>query len=78
MLELPLKFQPSIKIKNINKEDIFRIMIYDKKNREGKIKFILLKNFGEILIDVSVDKKSVFKSLEKTDQIWFKRATAGL
>ena len=78
MLELPLKFQPSIKIKNINKEDIFRIMIYDKKNRESKIKFILLKNFGEILIDVAVDKKSVFKSLEKTDQIWFKRATAGL
>jgi 3-dehydroquinate synthase len=78
MLELPLKFQPSIKMKSINKEDIFRIMIYDKKNREGKIKFILIKNFGEILIDVVVDKKSVFKSLEKTDQIWFKRATAGL
>ena len=78
MLELPLKFQSSIKIKNINKEDIFRIMIYDKKNREGKIKFILLKNFGEILIDVAVDKKTVFKSLERTDQIWFKRATAGL
>ena len=78
MLELPLKFQSSIKIKSINKEDIFRIMIYDKKNREGKIKFILLKNFGEILIDFAVDKKSVFKSLERTDQIWFKRATAGL
>jgi len=78
MLELPLKFQSSIKIKNINKEDIFRIMIYDKKNREGKIKFILLKNFGEILIDVAVDKKTVFKSLEKIDEIWFKRATAGL
>jgi len=78
MLELPLKFQSSIKIKNINKEDIFRIMIYDKKNREGKIKFILLKNFGEILIDVVVDKKTLLKSLEKTDQIWFKRATAGL
>lgn len=78
MLELPIKFLSSIKIKNFNKEDIFRIMIYDKKNREGKIKFILLKNFGEILIDVAVDKKTVFKSLEKTDQIWFKRATAGL
>ena len=78
MLELPLKFLPSIKIKNINKEDIFRIMTYDKKNREGKIKFILLKNFGEILIDVDIDKKLIFKSLEITDQVWFKRATAGL
>jgi len=78
MLELPLKFQPSIKIKNINKEDIFRLMTYDKKSREGKIKFVLLKNFGEILVDLSVNKRSVYQALKKTNEIWFKRATAGL
>jgi 3-dehydroquinate synthase len=78
MLELPLKFQLSIKIKNINKEDIFRLMTYDKKNSKGKIKFVLIKNFGEILIDIAADKRAIFKALERTDQIWFKRATAGL
>ena len=78
MLELPLKFQPSIKIKNINKEDIFKLMTYDKKNSKGKIKFVLIKNFGEILIDIAADKRVIFKALERTDQIWFKRATAGL
>lgn len=78
MLELPLKFWPSINIKRIDAEKLFSLMAYDKKNREGKIQFVLIKNFGEILVDVPVDKKSITISLEKTEQIWFKRATAGL
>jgi 3-dehydroquinate synthase len=78
MLELPLKFISSIQLININEKEIVRLMEYDKKNRNGEIKFVLVKNFGEILIDIAADKKSIFKTLERTDQIWFKRATAGL
>ncbi len=40
-------------------------MAYDKKNRDGKIQFVLIKNFGEILVDVSVDKKSVIRCTGK-------------
>lgn len=78
MLDLPLKLKPSIKVKSISKEDIYRYMVFDKKNRDGEIKFVLIKNFGEILIDITSNKKTIIKVLEKTDQIWFKRATAGL
>jgi len=39
---------------------------------------VLIKNFGEILVDVPIDKKTVVKSLERTEKNWFKRATAGL
>ncbi|MDH3267411.1 MAG: 3-dehydroquinate synthase [Ignavibacteria bacterium] len=78
MLQLPMKFQSTVNIKRMNSEAIYNLMAHDKKNRDGKIQFVLIKNFGEILVDVSVDKKSILKSLEKTEKIWFKRATAGL
>lgn len=78
MLQLPMKFKYSTDIKRLNSKTIFNKLILDKKNKDGKINFVLLRDFGEILIDVSVDRKSVVKSLEKTDQNWFKRATAGL
>jgi len=78
MLELPMKFRSSIGLNKITPEAVFTRMLYDKKNRRGKIQFILLKNLGEILVDVPIDKKSIIKSLKKTERIWFKRATAGL
>jgi 3-dehydroquinate synthetase len=78
MLQLPMKFQPMVNIKKLNTQAIVNLMAYDKKNREGKIQFVLIKNFGEILVDVPIDKKTVVKSLERTEKNWFKRATAGL
>jgi 3-dehydroquinate synthase len=78
MLQLPMKFQSVVNINKMNSKAIYNLMTYDKKNRDGKIHFVLIKNFGEILLDVSVDEKIVMRSLEKTEKIWFKRATAGL
>jgi len=78
MLQVPMKFKNSTDIKRLNSKTIFNKMTLDKKNKDGKINFVLLRDFGEILLDVSVDRKSIVKSLEKTDQNWFKRATAGL
>jgi 3-dehydroquinate synthetase len=78
MLKLPMKFKFSTDIKRLDSEAIFNKMTIDKKNKDDKINFVLLRDFGEILVDVSVDRKSVIKSLEITEQNWFKRATAGL
>ena len=78
MLQLPMKFQSIVNINKINSNSIYNLMRHDKKSRNGKIKFVMFKNFGEILVDVSIDKKSVISSVEKTEKIWFKRATAGL
>jgi len=78
MLQLPLKFSSSISIRKLNTEVIYNQMAYDKKNRDGKNKFVLIKDFGEIMVDNDVDKKLVIKSLIDTEQNWFKRATAGL
>jgi 3-dehydroquinate synthetase len=44
-------------------------MLSDKKNREGKIKFVLPADTGSILIDVEADKNDVLYSLSKTKEI---------
>jgi 3-dehydroquinate synthase len=78
MLELPMKFKSSIRLKRNNSDEIYKKMVYDKKNRNGEIRFVLLKDFGELIIDIPAERKDVIKSLKRTEQIWFKRATAGL
>jgi len=78
MLKLPLRFKSSINIKKMKGEALLSKMSFDKKSSAGKIQFILLKNFGEILVDIPADNKSILNSIKDTEQIWFKRATAGL
>ncbi len=69
MLELPLKFKSSFRLNKISENEIFRLMNYDKKNKDGKIKFVLIKDFGEILVDVSVPGNVVKKALRKMKKI---------
>lgn len=64
-LELPLLFQTQVMIDKINTNSIIKIMQRDKKNRNGKIKFVLVKEPANILIDIEADKNLVVKSLEK-------------
>ncbi len=64
-LELLLLFRNNISIDKVNTNSIFKIMQRDKKNRNGKIKFVLVKQLGNILIDVEADKNFVVNSLEK-------------
>ena len=78
MLELPMKFRSFLNLIKTNPEIILKLMRYDKKNKDGKIKFVLVNDFGEILVDVSANDKLIKQITERTEQIWFKRATAGL
>ncbi|MCB9207231.1 MAG: 3-dehydroquinate synthase, partial [Ignavibacteriales bacterium] len=65
-LSFLLFFSPQIKLSNVNKKKIFTIMQLDKKNRDNKIKFVLLQNVGEILTDVPASKELVYKAIAKT------------
>ncbi|MBK9098233.1 MAG: 3-dehydroquinate synthase [bacterium] len=69
MIELPLKFKAELKSTKFDGEDILRSMRYDKKNKEGQNRFVLIKDFGEILVDVRANKKAVLKVLNKTNKI---------
>ncbi|MDP3581686.1 MAG: hypothetical protein Q8S39_07105, partial [Ignavibacteria bacterium] len=63
-LALPLLLQDKITIDKCNIETIYKIMLRDKKGREGKIKFVLLSSPGVLYLDVEAEKELVIQSLE--------------
>lgn len=65
LLQLLLAFNNYIKIESININSLIKIMLRDKKNRNGKIKFVLVKEPANILVDVEAENKLIVKSLEK-------------
>ncbi|MGB5288962.1 MAG: 3-dehydroquinate synthase [Ignavibacteriaceae bacterium] len=69
MIKLPLKFKSFIRLKNFDDKEIIRFMSYDKKSKEGMIKFVLIKNYGEILIDVKAEKREIQWALKNTKKI---------
>jgi 3-dehydroquinate synthase len=69
MIELPLKFKSSIKLESFNESDILRSMMLDKKNREGEIRFVLIKNFGEMVVNIGADRKEISRALKMTNEI---------
>jgi len=67
-LLLPNHIPLPASLKRLNKEKLYQVMLSDKKNRDGKIKFVLLKNLGEILLDVEAEKSEVFNSFDRMFQ----------
>jgi 3-dehydroquinate synthase len=63
-LELPLTLQSKIQLESCNVESVYKIMLRDKKSREGKMKFVLPAEPGKILIDVEATKEQVIKAIE--------------
>lgn len=41
------------------------LMVHDKKNKEGEMRFVLLQDIGKPVIDVKVDHPTLINSLEK-------------
>jgi len=66
MNELPLKFKDELEMTDFDENEIYRSMQYDKKNKGGKNRYVLINNFGELLVDVEANKNSVLRSIRKT------------
>lgn len=69
LMALPAAIPLSKKLVGLNKENLISIMKSDKKNSEGKIKFVLVKDAGELFINVEADKDWVLFALEQTERI---------
>ncbi len=65
LLSLPLNIKVPARLKDVDNQTLYNIMFHDKKNRNGKIKFVLLAGIGKLLLDVEADKTKVFKALDK-------------
>ena len=64
LLALITIFKNEINIGKINFERAILTMQRDKKNRENKIKFVLLKDIGNILIDVEAHHEDILYAME--------------
>jgi 3-dehydroquinate synthase len=67
-LSLPLKVKLPAQIKKPAMKDLFKVMLHDKKNREGKIKFVLVAGLGIIVLDAEADKKAVSYAINRMKQ----------
>ncbi len=52
---------------SFDEKTAYSVMLNDKKNRDGKIKFVLPINFGELALDVEAPKKEVFRALREVN-----------
>jgi len=75
LLSLPYFFKANLIKPDYESRAIIHLMRSDKKNKDGKINFVLLKDIGEVLIDVNVSRNDIVYSLEKLREfmIGFKR-----
>ncbi|MDR3611630.1 MAG: 3-dehydroquinate synthase [Ignavibacteriaceae bacterium] len=58
-IEYPLPDKPDM-------DKIINMMLSDKKNKEGGIRFVLIKDIGEILIDVEARKEEIIYAIQNT------------
>lgn len=64
-LELPGKFRLKNILDDLDFEELYQIMLADKKNRNGKINFVLLSDLGKILLDVEAGKRDILYAFER-------------
>ena len=63
--ELPLKLKLNRSLKKVNVEKIYQNMFRDKKNRNQKINFVLLRDIGEVILDVQAEKSEVLYAINE-------------
>ncbi len=64
ILELALKLRPSRLLGKLSPDKIYRAMLKDKKNRIGELRFVLLREPGSILPEISAPKNQVVSSIK--------------
>ena len=73
-LELPGKFGLRNVLLKLDTDVIYENMYVDKKNRNGKINFVLLSDLGKILLDVEAGKRDILYAFERTSKFFSKKA----
>jgi 3-dehydroquinate synthetase len=63
-LKLPMKVKLNKKLKAIDPERIYENMFADKKIRNSEINFVLIRNVGEVILDIKAAKSEVLYSIK--------------
>ncbi|NOX16988.1 MAG: 3-dehydroquinate synthase [Chlorobi bacterium] len=64
-------FSQKIKIDGFDLNKIFRTMFYDKKNRDGELRFVLFSEPGNVLIDVPASAKAIRRALSSALKLFY-------
>lgn len=62
-------FKLNINLKKSYTAKMLKLMLKDKKSRNGKIKFVLIKNIGHLIIDAEVKENLVIDALQNAGDI---------
>lgn len=62
---IPLKLKLNKSFKTVNVERIYENMFADKKNRNNQINFVLIRDIGEIVLDVHAAKSEIVYALKQ-------------
>lgn len=65
-LELPGKFKLKYNPRYPDFDSVYGNMEVDKKNKDGKINFVLLSDLGKILLDIEAGKRDILYAFERT------------
>lgn len=75
LISLPMKInltKDKFKVQNVNNrsriEKIYTMMAADKKNKDGRVKFVLPAGIGGMYLDIEADKTEVVAALEMTEK----------
>ncbi len=60
----PLKVKLSKSLRSVDVNRIYENMLADKKNRNNQINFVLLREIGELVLDVHASKAEIFYALK--------------
>jgi 3-dehydroquinate synthase len=63
--ELPLKLKLNRSLEKVDVEKIYQNMFRDKKNRNQKVNFVLLRDIGEVILDVRAEKGEVISAINE-------------
>lgn len=63
-LKLPLKLKLNSNLKSVTAEEIYDNMFADKKTRNHQPRLVLLRDIGEVVIDVTASKKEILSAVK--------------
>ncbi len=64
-----------IKFESFDIEKVYNTMKQDKKNKENTIRFVLLKDYGQTLVDIEADKSDVIYAIKQGVEFFNRKIT---
>lgn len=63
-------FKLNFDLKKLSGRKMLKLMLKDKKNKKGRINFVLIKSVGSLLIDTEINEKLVLESINEAGDIF--------